>query len=132
MAQGAAAGRNDTFLPTTLLGMRKTVVSMVDDLDGTNAADTLTFGIDGNVFEIDLSEANADAFRSAFGMWVAKARRAGSDPLTLPSHVTTRLPAVGESRNALIRAWAAETGRHAPARGRIPQAVVAAYDAANS
>ena len=71
------------------------------------------------------SSTHADA-----GAW---ARRAGDERRTEPgtrTRSTTVLPAVGESRNALIRAWAAEHGHHAPARGRIPQAIVNAYNAA--
>jgi hypothetical protein len=113
--------------------MRRTIVSLVDDLDGTEATETVTFGIDGDSFEIDLSEANAGALRSTLEDWVARARRAGDERRThtAPTRSTTVLPAVGESRNALIRAWAAETGKHAPARGRIPQSVAAAYDDAH-
>ena len=113
--------------------MRRTIVSLVDDLDGTEAAETVTFGIDGDTFEIDLSEAHAEALRSTLDAWVEKARRAGDERRTHtgPTRLTTVLPAVGESRNALIRAWAAETGHHAPARGRIPPSVVSAYDAAH-
>jgi hypothetical protein len=113
--------------------MRQTIVSLVDDLDGSDADQTVTFGIDGRSYEIDLSAANAGELRSALGGWASKARRAGDERRTesgdLVRH-TTVLPAVGESRNALIRAWAAENGHHAPARGRIPQAVVKAYKAA--
>jgi hypothetical protein len=113
--------------------MHRTIVSLVDDLDGTEADETVTFGIDGDLFEIDLSEANAAALRWTLDAWVAKARRAGDEPVTHtgPTRLTTVLPAVGESRNALIRAWAAETGHHAPARGRIPQSVVNAYNASH-
>ena len=110
--------------------MRRTIVTLVDDLDGSEAAETVTFGIDGDSFEIDLSQANADALRSTLEGWVTQARCAGAEPRThtAPTRSTTVLPAVGESRNALIRAWAAETGHHAPARGRIPQSVVTAYN----
>lgn len=113
--------------------MRQTIVSLVDDLDGSDATETVTFGIDGFSYEIDLSAANADELRSSLDGWVARARRAGDERRTEPGTLTrslTVLPAVGESRNALIRAWAAEHGHHAPARGRIPQAVVNAYNAA--
>lgn len=113
--------------------MRQTIVSLVDDLDGSDATETVTFGIDGHLYEIDLSASNADHLRSALDDWVAKARRAGDERRTEArtlTRSTTVLPAVGESRNALIRAWAAEHGHHAPARGRIPQSVVQAYDAA--
>lgn len=113
--------------------MLRTIVSLVDDVDGSEATETVAFGIDGQSFEIDLSAANADALRSSLDPWLGKARRAGAAPAThtAPTRLTTVLPPVGESRNALIRAWAAETGHRAPARGRIPQSVVSAYDAAN-
>ena len=39
--------------------MRQTIVSLVDDLDGSDADQTVTFGIDGRSYEIDLSAANA-------------------------------------------------------------------------
>ena len=72
--------------------MRRTIVSLVDDLDGTEAAETVTFGIDGDSFEIDLSEANADALRSTLDDWVARARRAGDERRThtAPARSTTR------------------------------------------
>ena len=119
--------------------MRQTIVSLVDDLDGSDADQTVTFGIDGRSYEIDLSAANAGELRSSLDSWVSRARRAGAERRDEPGAVdtletlhtrarlTTVLPAVGESRNALIRAWAAENGHHAPASGRIPQTVVKAY-----
>jgi hypothetical protein len=115
--------------------MRQTMVSLVDDLDGSDATETVSFGIDGIAFEIDLSAANAHDLRASLDSWVSHARRAGEERRTEPGTPTrslTVLPAVGESRNALIRAWAAENGHRAPARGRIPQDVVNAYKAAQS
>ena len=43
--------------------MRQTIVSLVDDLDGSDADQTVTFGIDGRSYEIDLSAANAEGHR---------------------------------------------------------------------
>jgi hypothetical protein len=34
-------------------------VKFVDDLDGTEAAGTVSFGLDGKIYEIDLSDDNA-------------------------------------------------------------------------
>jgi hypothetical protein len=107
---------------------KQTVVTMQDDLDGTPASETVAFSIDGRAFEIDLSARNAAKLRKALAPFTARAREAGSTPLA-PSKVTN-VAAVGQSRNALIRAWAAGQGLTVPARGRIPQSVVTAYDAA--
>ena len=107
---------------------KQTIVTMLDDIDGTAAAETVMFSIDGRAYEIDLSERNAAKLRRALEPFTAKARRAGGTP---PARSTvTNIAAVGQSRNALIRAWAAAQGLSVPARGRIPQSVVTAYDAA--
>lgn len=107
---------------------RQTIVRLLDDIDGTTAAETVLFGIDGLSYEIDLSEKNAAKLRKALEPFTANARKAGSD--RPPRARVTTVPAVGQSRNALIRAWAAAEGLTVPARGRIPQSVVTAYDAA--
>src|SRR4029453_10124462 len=51
------------------------VGQMTDDIDGKPAAETVTFGLDGRTFEIDLSEKNARALRKDLAPWVASARR---------------------------------------------------------
>lgn len=38
---------------------------LIDDIDGTDAAETIAFTIDGVSYEIDLSADNAVKFRSA-------------------------------------------------------------------
>lgn len=108
---------------------KQTIVTLTDDIDGTEAAETVTFSIDGVGYEIDLSEKNAAKLRRALDPYISRARTAGSSRPAVQSWVT--VPAVGQSRNALIRAWAAAEGLTVPARGRIPQSVVTAYDAAH-
>lgn len=105
--------------------MRKTITTLVDDLDGTAAAETVRFALDGRNFEIDLSERNAAALRSAVAPYTSRAGTAGR-----PRRTRTKLSSAGPSRNAEIRAWAAAQGTAVPARGRIPNAVVQAFDAA--
>jgi hypothetical protein len=46
-----------------------------DDLDGTEAVETVPFSIDGMAFEIDLSEDNAARFRGVMAEFVLAARR---------------------------------------------------------
>ena len=38
---------------------RRTVVRLIDDIDGSEAAETVLYGIDGRLWEIDLSVENA-------------------------------------------------------------------------
>jgi len=98
---------------------------LVDDIDGTEAAETVTFALDGESYEIDLSEKNAKELRQNLGHWTERARTSGR-----PARIRKSLAAVGASRNAEIRAWAYSHGHDVPARGRIPQRIVAAFDAA--
>ena len=42
---------------------QKVNIVLVDDLDGTEATETVTFGLDGVSYEIDLSAANATRLR---------------------------------------------------------------------
>ena len=38
---------------------RRTVVMLTDDLDGSEATETVRFGLDGRDYEVDLSKKNA-------------------------------------------------------------------------
>lgn len=49
--------------------------SLVDDLTGGTAAETVRFGVGGPVYEIDLSARNAAQLRSALAPFIAKARK---------------------------------------------------------
>jgi hypothetical protein len=51
-------------------------VHLVDDTDPTAFADeTVTFGLDGVDYEIDLTGANAEALRQGLRSWITHARR---------------------------------------------------------
>ena len=39
---------------------QRVLVTLADDLDGGEAAETIAFGVDGQWYEIDLSSQNAD------------------------------------------------------------------------
>src|SRR5438309_801803 len=53
-------------------------VVLIDDLDGGDAAETVTFSLDGVTYEIDLSDENARKLRDDFASWTGHARRAGA------------------------------------------------------
>jgi hypothetical protein len=65
----------------TINGMAsKATVIIEDDLDGSEADETLTFGLDGRSYEIDLSEKNAAKLRKVMAQYVAAGRPAGRIP----------------------------------------------------
>jgi nucleoid-associated protein Lsr2 len=109
---------------------QKTIVSLIDDLDGGEAAESVRFGLDGAWYEIDLSEGNADTLRAAFAPYVSAGRRAGSTrgaakpPASLPRRPTG-------DRVKEIREWANANGFRVSDRGRIALNIVQAYDDAH-
>ena len=52
-------------------------VKFVDDLDGSDAAGTVSFAIDGRAYDIDLSEDNAARLRDSLASFVAAGRKSG-------------------------------------------------------
>ena len=57
---------------------REVIEKLIDDLDGGDAAETVTFGLDGATYEIDLSKKNAAAFRKSLARYVSAARRSST------------------------------------------------------
>src|SRR5438034_4984630 len=60
---------------------KRTIQMLVDDVDGTEADETVRFGIDGIQYEIDLSKTNAEKMRGVLARYVeagAKVGRAGA------------------------------------------------------
>jgi hypothetical protein len=107
-------------------------VLLVDDLDGGDASETVSFALDGVTYEIDLSESNAAKFRDDFASWIGHARRSGGRRAT----GGTRRAAPGSTRTrsdlGAIREWARANGHQVSDRGRISAEVQEAYDKANA
>ena len=57
---------------------KKIHVHLIDDLDASEASETLRFEVDGRPYEIDLSSDNAQKFRAEIGPYIRHARRAVS------------------------------------------------------
>lgn len=115
---------------------QKTAVQLVDDLDGSEAQETVAFGLDGASYEIDLSGEHADALRDALAQYVGAARKADSGNGRRSGGRRgsggSSSPSGGDrQRTAQIRSWAREQGMDVNERGRIPNQIVQAYDAAH-
>ncbi len=114
---------------------RKVEFRLIDDLDGSRADETVTFGLDGSTFEIDLSAKHAKELRASLDRYLLNARRVRH----------TRTPAAGHRgqpvaggaartrpdglQSQAIRQWAQRKGLGVSTRGRIPQSVIDRYQA---
>jgi nucleoid-associated protein Lsr2 len=106
---------------------------LVDDLDGSTAAETVRFAFEGRDYEIDLSEENAAKLRDALAEFVASARRAGSGAAPGGRRAgaagrPARRGSYDREHATAVREWARANGFEVSERGRIPSAVVEAYD----
>jgi len=109
---------------------QKVTVSLVDDLSGSQADETVSFGLDGKHYEIDLSSGNAEKLRKVLADFVAAARRPGGARKSATS-VAARRPVVDREQNQAIREWARGKGMKVNDRGRIPSDVVEAFHQAS-
>ncbi len=109
---------------------RKIVHQIIDDIDGTvldpGEGESVHFSVDGKGYEIDLTEENARKLRDALAPFISAGRRSGAQ-------ATKRTRATASSSHDLsrVRQWARENGYTVSDRGRVPGAVLDAYDAAN-
>lgn len=115
-----------------------TTVSLVDDLDGSEAAESVAFALDGVAYEIDLSEENAEKLRDALAGYVAGARRVDGARRAVRAKVAKAAkPARGtrtapdREQTAAIREWARANGYEVSERGRLSATVLAAFEAAH-
>ncbi|MFF8031254.1 MULTISPECIES: Lsr2 family protein [unclassified Streptomyces] len=102
---------------------QKVVVTLFDDIDGSEAAETIAFGLDGKSYEIDLNEVNAQQLRKALAPYVDAGRKRARSGRTYRQTEVAPDPAA-------VRAWAQANRMDVPARGRIPKKVYEAFAAA--
>lgn len=115
---------------------RRIVHQLVDDIDGTlleaGEGETVLFSLDGVAYEIDLTEENANALRSALERYTNAARAVSS------SRATSSAASAGRKRRrsgqqdfSAVREWAKQNGYQVSERGRVPASVLEAYEAAH-
>lgn len=104
-----------------------TNVKLLDDLDGSRAAETVAFGMDGASYEIDLSAKNAKALRKTLSVFVNAGRQQRA---TAPVPVTRPRSKPAGPDAAVIRQWAHQNDVPVSVRGRVSAEVRAKYLAA--
>ena len=115
---------------------RRIVHQLVDDIDGTvmdaGEGETVLFSLDGTAYEIDLTTQNAAALRDALAPYVSAGRRVSSARASgSGSGGGSKRRRTGQQDYAAVREWARANGYQVSERGRVPAAVLEAYEAAN-
>jgi hypothetical protein len=105
---------------------QKVQVLLVDDIDGGEASETVSFALDGTSYEIDLSEGNAKKMRDALAAYVGSARKAARVQGASRAGRSSARPDREQTR--AIRTWARSKGLEVNDRGRIPSTVIDQYN----
>ncbi|MDT9594717.1 Lsr2 family protein [Nocardioides zeae] len=110
---------------------QKVHIILVDDIDGSEATETVSFGLDGASYEIDLNDEHAEQLREALAPYVGHARKAGGQRRPRGAGRSSTPAASDGPSTKEIREWARENGHDVPDRGRVAAEIREAYDAAH-
>jgi Lsr2 len=103
----------------------KVLTTLQDDIDGSDASETVRFALDGVEWEIDLSERNANRLRNSLSDFIAHGRKVGGKRGRKPASST-------QTDTQAVRKWAQANSIEVSARGRVPAEVVERYRAAGN
>lgn len=109
---------------------KRVIHELIDDIDGKAADESITFGLDGVQYQIDLSKKNAQRLREAIAPFVTAGNKLGRGVVAGRSAAASQ--GRGSSRgdrdqNRAIREWAQSKGLDVSDRGRIKQEIVDRY-----
>ena len=106
--------------------MAKKVESyLVDDLDGSQPAATVSFGVNGTHYEIDLADHNASELLEKLDCYIKAGRRVAARRGTRHGRSGYR-----HERLQAARKWLRENGHDIGDRGRIARELLEEYEAA--
>lgn len=116
---------------------QKVQVSLVCDLhdEEVSGSETVAFGLDGSLYEIDLCEEHAEQLREDFSPYVGAARRAGrggSGSGQRRGRASSSRGGTDRQQVQAVREWARNNGFQVSDRGRLSAIVLSAYEAAHS
>jgi hypothetical protein len=115
----AQSGEEGTTMAT------KVLTTLQDDIDGSDATQTIRFALDGIEYEIDVSDRNANRLRNSLSVFIAHGRKVGGRRGRKPA-------SSGQVDTKAVRKWAAANGIEVSSRGRIPADVVDRFRAAGN
>lgn len=109
---------------------KETITRLIDDIDGGVAHETVTFALDGHLYQIDLSSKNAKRLRAELATYVSHGSRVPTRVAATAGRPPGRrggVALVDRDQNRAIRAWAQSKGFDVATRGRIKQEIVEEY-----
>ena len=102
----------------------KVLTTFQDDIDGSNATQTIHFALDGVEYEIDVSDRNANRLRNSLDEFITHGRKVGG------KRTRKKTASSGQVDTKAVRAWAQANGIEVNARGRIPAEIIHRYRSA--
>ena len=99
------------------------VTELHDDIDGSDATQTIRFALDGVEYEIDVSDRNANRLRNSLAEFVGHARKVGRRR----GPKATTSGRADKSQTGAMREWLKQHGYAVSDRGRIPDWLQQAY-----
>ena len=101
-------------------------VIVTDDLDGSDSAETVSFGFDGVTYEIDLAKKNRAKLEKALAPYIEAGRRVPRSG----RRAGGRSGGSSADRSE-VRAWAKAAGLEVSDRGRVSSEIMRQYEAAH-
>ena len=77
----------------------KVLTTLQDDIDGSDATQTIRFALDGIEYEIDVSDRNANRLRNSLGEFISHGRKVGG-------RRPRKSASSGQVDTKVIRKWA--------------------------
>jgi Spy/CpxP family protein refolding chaperone len=107
---------------------RRVQVRVFDDIDGSDGASTLEFGLEGVSYEIDLTDEHAAQLRELLTPYVSSARRVSAPARRQHGKRSGN----GGPDPREVRAWAQSHGKTVSNRGRVPASLIAEFEEAHA
>lgn len=101
----------------------QTITTYIDDLTGEPADKSVTFALEGNTWEIDLSSEHIDALHEALSTFIEHGR-----PVRNSVKAKLARAKVDREQAQAMREWGRANGWNVSDRGRVPAALVEAYN----
>lgn len=105
----------------------KLITVFEDDLDGTEAEETVRFQLNGTAYEIDLNTVHAGELRTVLRRYIDAGWKQGTGTATR----RRRSSRSGAPTTAEVRAWAQDQGIKVNSHGRVGAEILAQYEAAH-